>query len=297
MPTTGRGGPLTPEEIEALLDEHRRTGDRSARNRVIEAHIEIVGFQVRRYARGGAAPADDLRQTALMAIVHAANRYEPGHGASFRTFATRTIEGELKRYLRDRTWAVRPPRGRQELHLHVSRATEELSHELHRAPKVSEVAAHLGVSEEAVLEGLEAGHARVAEHIDPGPRVDDAPTGGHVLGTIDPAFDASESHLDLLGALAGLGERNRHVLHMRFIDDMSQPEIAEELGISQSYVSRILRSSLAQLRSEMDGAVAPSAGAEAPCDGAEADDPVETRDRGATQDPVVTRHHVSPIDR
>lgn len=278
MPTTGRGGPLTPEEIEALLDEYRRTGDRSARNRVIEAHIEIVGFQVRRYARGGAAPADDLRQTALMAIVHAANRYEPGHGASFRTFATRTIEGELKRYLRDRSWAVRPPRGRQELHLHVSRATEELSHELHRAPKVSEVAEHLGVSEEAVLEGLEAGHARVAEHIDPGPRVDDAPTGGHVLGTIDPAFDASESHLDLLGALSGLGERDRHVLHMRFIDDMSQPEIAEELGISQSYVSRILRSSLAQLRAEMDGAV-------------------ETRDPGATQGPVVTQHQVSPIDR
>jgi RNA polymerase sigma-B factor len=244
---------MSPQEIEHLLDEYRRTGDRAARNRVIEAHMEIVGFQVRRYARGGAAPADDLRQTALMAVVHAANRYEPGHGASFRTFATRTIEGELKRYLRDRSWAVRPPRGRQEMHLHVSRAGEELSHQLHRAPTVSEIAEHLGVSADAVLEGLEAGHARVAEHIDPGPRADDAGPAGHVLGNHDASFDASESHLDLLRAISGLGERDRHVLHMRFIDEMSQPEIAEVLGISQSYVSRILRSSLARLRVEMDG--------------------------------------------
>ncbi len=252
MATKERGHPLAPDEIETLLDHYRRTGDRAARNRVVEAHLEMVGFQVRRFSRGGAAPAEDLRQTALMAVIHAADRYEPGRGASFRTFASRTIEGELKRYLRDRSWAVRPPRGRQEMHLHVSRATEELSHQLHRAPTVSEVAAHLDVTEEAVLEGLEAGHARVAEHIDPAPRSDDAPPGGHVLGAVDASFGASEAHLDLLSAVAGLGERDRHVLRMRFIDEMSQPEIAQQLGISQSYVSRILRSSLAQLRADMD---------------------------------------------
>jgi RNA polymerase sigma factor (sigma-70 family) len=116
---------------------------------------------------------------------------------------------------------------------------------------------------------MEAGHARVAEHIDPGPRVDDAPIGGHVLGAIDPSFDASESHLDLLDAVAGLGERDRHVLHMRFIDEMSQPEIARVLGISQSYVSRILRSSLTQLRAEMEAA-GPSTAAT----------PSETQDEG-----------------
>jgi RNA polymerase sigma-B factor len=250
---TERDRTLDLEQVEELLDRYRRTGDRSARNQVVEAHLEMVGFQVRRYSRGGAAPADDLRQTALMAVIHAADRYEPGRGASFRTFASRTIEGELKRYLRDRSWAVRPPRGRQEMHLHVSRASEELSHELHRAPTVTEIATRLGETEEAVLEGLEAGHARIAEHIDPAPRSDDGPTGGHVLGSVDPGFDASESHLDLLAAVGGLGERDRHVLHMRFIDDMSQPEIAEALGISQSYVSRILRSSLARLRSDMEG--------------------------------------------
>lgn len=243
---------LDPEEIDRLLEEYRRTGDRTARNRVVEAHLEIVGFQVRRYSRGRSAPADDLRQTAMMAIIFAAERYEPGHGASFRTFASRTIEGELKRYLRDRSWAVRPPRGRQEMHLHVSRATEELSHQLHRSPTVAEVARHLDVTEDEVLEGLEAGRARIAEHIEPGPRPDDAPPGGHVLGAEDPGFNASEFHLDLLDAVAGLGERDRHVLHMRFIEEMSQPEIAEVLGLSQSYVSRILRGSLARLRSGMD---------------------------------------------
>lgn len=270
MATTGRDRSLTADEIDELLAEYHRSGDRAARNKVIEAHLEIVGFQVRRYARGGAAPADDLRQTALMAVVHAANRYEPGHGASFRTFASRTIEGELKRYLRDRSWAVRPPRARQEMHLHVSRASEELSHRLHRAPRVSELAEHLGVSEEAVLEGLEAGHARVAEHIDPGPRSeDDTGPGGHVLGAADPSFEASEAHMDLLGALSGLGERDRHVLQLRFIEELSQPEIAEVLGISQSYVSRILRSSLAQLRDLMEGG---AVACEIP-DPTEADDP------------------------
>jgi RNA polymerase sigma-B factor len=254
-----RAPDLSPDEIERLLSEYRRTGDRSARNAVVEAHLEIVGFQVRRFARGGAAPAEDLRQTALMAVIHAADRFEPGHGASFRTFATRTIEGELKRYLRDRSWAVRPPRGRQELHLQVSRATEELSHDLHRAPTVAEVAERLGVSQDSVLEGLEAGHARVAEHIDPGPRSDEEGAGGHVLGQTDPSFEAWESHTDLLAAVTLLDERDRHVLRMRFIDEMSQPEIADALGISQSYVSRILRSSLAQLRSTMEETTSPAA--------------------------------------
>lgn len=252
MAVTGKEQTMTSDEVEALLARYRRTGDRAARNRVVEAHMEIVGFQVRRYARGGAAPADDLRQTALMAVIHAADRFEPGRGASFRTFASRTIEGELKRYLRDRSWAVRPPRGRQEMHLQVSRATEELSHQLHRAPTVAEVAAHIGVSTDAVLEGLEAGHARVAEHIEPGPRLDDAGPGGHVLGAVDPSFEASDAHHDLLSAISGLDERDRHVLHMRFIEEMSQPEIADALGISQSYVSRILRSSLSQLRDGME---------------------------------------------
>lgn len=251
MARTARDRTLNAEEIESMLAEYRRTGDRTARNRVIEAHLEIVGFQVRRYSRGGAASADDLRQTALMAMVQAANRYEPGHGASFRTFATRTIEGELKRYLRDRSWAVRPPRARQELHLRLGRAHEELVQRLRRTPSVAELARHLEVGEDAVIEGLEAGHARVADHIDPAPRSDDSTVGGHELGGVDTGFEAKESHMDLLQAISTLAERDRHVLHMRFIDEMSQPEIAEAMGISQSYVSRILRSSLARLRSDM----------------------------------------------
>ncbi len=240
---------LEQAEFVELLERYRATGDRRARNQVVEAHMDIAEFQVRRFARGATASADDLRQTALMAIIHAADRFETGHGATFRTFATRTIEGELKRYLRDRTWAVRPPRGRQEMHLDVARCTEELSHELRRAPTVAEVAARLDVDPESVLEGMEAGRARQAEHIDPSPIDEDE--RGHILGALDGSYDTSESHLDLRAAVSELDERERRVLYLRFMEERSQPEIAELLGLSQSYVSRLLRSSLTQLRSSM----------------------------------------------
>ena len=188
MARSGSEDLLDPHQIDELLQRYRLTGDRSLRNRVVEAHLDIAGFQVRRFARSGSASVEDLRQTALVAVINAAERYEAGHGASFRTFASRTIEGELKRYLRDRSWAVRPPRGRQEMYLHVRRCTEDLSHELHRSPTVAEVADRLGVSEEAVLEGMEAGNAREAEHIDPVVRPDDRPSGGHPLGVDRPGL-------------------------------------------------------------------------------------------------------------
>ena len=243
---------LEPAEIDGLLARFHRDGDRSARNRVVEAHLHMVGFQVRRFSRGSSASADDVRQAALMALIHAADRYEPGRGASFRTFASRTIEGELKRYLRDRSWAVRPPRARQELHLAISRTSEELSHELGRSPTLDEVAQRAGVDRDRVLEGMEAGHARIADSLDTTQRSDDGGEFSNPFGGVDPSFEAAESHLDLRAALSELGERERAVLQMRFLDERTQPEIAEALQISQSYVSRILREALTQLRATME---------------------------------------------
>lgn len=242
---------ISSGETEQLLREYRFTGDRAIRNRVVEGHLGLAGFHVRRFARTGSVSVDDLRQTALMAVVHAADRFEPGHGATFATFAARTIEGELKRHLRDRSWAVRPPRRAQEIYLNVSRCIEELSHELHRSPTVTEIGDRLGISSDQVLEGMEAGSARVADHLEaPGRHGEDVGTDGR-LGRDDPRFGATESHLDLGTAIGGLDERARQVLHMRFVEERSQPEIAEHIGISQSYVSRIIRGSLAHLRDDL----------------------------------------------
>ncbi|MFN7148223.1 MAG: sigma-70 family RNA polymerase sigma factor [Microthrixaceae bacterium] len=242
-------------DAEQMLAEYRRTGDRSVRNRVIEAHMGVVSFQVRRFTRGSSAPAEDLRQTAMMAVVNAAERFEPDRGASFRTFASRTVEGELKRYLRDRSWAVRPPRARQEAHLASSRATEEMTQELGRSPTVDEVAHRAGMNREQVLEAMETALARVAEPVETG---DHHGAGGtSPFGASDPSFDAAESHLDLRAALVGLDPRQRQVVQLRFIEERSQPDIAAEMGISQSYVSRILRNAMVQLRTVMEAADAP----------------------------------------
>jgi RNA polymerase sigma-B factor len=253
-----RSRATSPVDAESMLIEYRRTGDRSVRNRVIEAHMDMVGFQVRRFTRGGSAPAEDLRQTAMMAVVSAAERFDPSHGASFRTFASRTVEGELKRYLRDRTWAVRPPRARQEAHLATSRATEELTQELGRSPTVDEVARRAGMDREQVLEAMETALARVAEPVEPGDHHGAGASGASPFGANDPSFAAAESHLDLRAALVGLDPRQRRVVQLRFIEERSQPDIAEEMGISQSYVSRILRSAMLQLRTVMEAEEQPS---------------------------------------
>lgn len=241
--------------MKELFRTYRDTGDRHVRNRIVEAHLHLADYYVGRFSRSAGTSADDLRQTALMAIIHAVERFDPDLGVSFRTFASRTMEGELKRYLRDKSWAVRPPRRAQELHLRIRRSSEELSQRLGRSATVAELAAELGESEEHVLEGLEAGRARAADRLDPAPRGGEEDRGpsvlDRVLGALDPSFGSVEQRLVLRAAIANLDQREQEVLQLRFVDDLSQPEIAELIGVSQSYVSRILRGTLAQLRTEL----------------------------------------------
>lgn len=240
------------EEVELLLAEYRRTGDRTARNRVVECHLKMARFTVRRLSRGNPALAEDLQQVALLAIVHAADRYRPGKGASFRTFAGRTIDGELKRHLRDKTWAVRPPRTRQEHYLRVCRAREELTQELGRGPTPAEVAAHTDLLLDEVLGAMEAGGARTSHSLEPARENDEPFVARAETASWERGFADFESHSDLLQAIGALDERERCVLHLRFVEELSQPEIAERLAISQSYVSRIIRGALATLREQMD---------------------------------------------
>ena len=242
---------MTADEVAEFV-AYRAEPTRSRRNRLVEAHQDVVEYHVRRFSRSAGITPDDLRQTALVALIRAVERYDPGQGAAFRTYAARTIDGELKRHLRDRSWSVRPPRRAQELHLRAQRATDELMHRLGRSPTPAEVAEDLGVDLERLLEAREAGRARTATALDaPGPSGDPDSSLTRLLGAIDPRLGALDEHLVLRDAIGELGEREQLVLQLRFVEELSQPEIAEEIGVSQSYVSRLLRSTLDRLREDL----------------------------------------------
>ena len=233
--------------------EYRRTGDRRLRNQLVEHHRHVADYFVKRYARRG-VPTDDLRQLALMAIIHAVERFDPEMGVAFSTFASRTIEGELKRYFRDRTWSVRPPRRAQELHLELRRTDEDLTHQLGRSPTIAELAQALDVSEDHVLEALEAGVAHQATSLDqPAPGDDDGgPRSDRLLATTESGFLRVDQQMIVRDLIADLPERERTIIYLRFFENLTQPEIAERVGVSQSYLSRILRKTLLDLREHLD---------------------------------------------
>jgi RNA polymerase sigma-B factor len=220
--------------------------DNAARNRLVEEHADLAEHFARRYSGRGLA-RDDLRQMALLAMVKAADRFEPARGVAFATFASRTIDGELKRQFRDRSWSVRPPRALQELHLTLRKVDEELTQELGRHPRIDELAERLEVGEEAVLEALEAGAAHRADSLD-APLGDGERTASDKLGAGDIGFGRAEGRMIVEDLLATLPERERTILELRFYDNLSQEEIAERIGVSQSYLSRLLRRTLLDLR-------------------------------------------------
>jgi RNA polymerase sigma-B factor len=239
-------------ELADLFVEYRKTGERQLRNRLVEEYRDLADYFVKRYSRRG-VPSDDLRQLALMAIIHAVERFDPEVGVAFSTFASRTIEGELKRYFRDRTWSVRPPRRAQELHLELRRADEDLTQKLGRSPTIAELSRTLDVSEDHVLEALEAGVAHQAASLDQAPTQDEdaTPRGERLLAQSETGYAQVDHELIVRELLEELPERERTIVYMRFFENMTQPEIAERVGVSQSYLSRILRKTLLDLRSRI----------------------------------------------
>lgn len=220
--------------------------ERADRDQLVEAHARLASHFARRYSGRGLS-RDDLEQTALLALVKAADRFDPDRGVAFATFASRSIDGELKRQFRDHSWSVRPPRALQELHLDLRRVDEELTQELGRRPRLPELAARLAVDEESVLEALEAGTAHQAASLD-APLDESTRTASDQLGTRDPGYEHTEGRLLVEDLLAGLPEREREILHLRFYENLSQEEIADRIGVSQSYLSRLLRRTLLDLR-------------------------------------------------
>ncbi|MET0276162.1 MAG: SigB/SigF/SigG family RNA polymerase sigma factor [Acidimicrobiia bacterium] len=235
------------DAIDARFVEYRRTGDRALRNQLVQDHIRLAEFLARRFVNRG-EPLDDLRQVALIGLLKAVERFEPDRGLQFSSFATPTIVGELKRHFRDKGWAVRVPRRIQELHLELDRTVAELSQELGRPPTPGETAAKAGVTEEAVLESMEASSLYRLASIDsgrPGDTGDDAPS--ERIGGNDAELEAVDDQLEVSELLAKLPEREQRIVRLRFFEGWTQSEIAAEIGISQMHVSRLLLRSLEQL--------------------------------------------------
>jgi RNA polymerase sigma-B factor len=245
---------LPPEERERLrrkFAEYKATRDRKVRNELIEAHRSLASHLARRFANRG-EPFDDLLQVAYLGMLKAVERFDPDRGLEFSTFATATVEGELKRHFRDKTWSVRVPRRPQELHLRLGNAINDLSQRLHRPPQISELAAELGVREDDVLEAMEVGGAYRSTSLDARPADNgDAMTLESRLGTADLGFDLAEHRVVLERLLEELPERERMIIRLRFFEDMTQTEIADEVGISQMHVSRLLSRTLMQLRERL----------------------------------------------
>jgi RNA polymerase sigma-B factor len=227
----------------------RETGDPQVRDRLIERALPLAHQVARRYVRGG-EPFDDLLQVARLGLVKAVDRFDPDRNLAFSTYAVPTMVGEIKRHFRDTGWAIHLPRSLQERVLKVEAAEKSLSGRLGRNPTVAELAAHTELSEELVLEAIEAASAYETRSLDaPAPTDDDEGRSyADTMGHADDRFTLIEDCGAVSVALRTLPVRERRILHMRFIDDMTQSEIAQRIGVSQMQVSRLLRRALNDLR-------------------------------------------------
>jgi RNA polymerase sigma-B factor len=218
------------------------------RDQLVEMHLPLVEYLARRFRNRG-EPLDDLVQVATIGLIKSVDRFDLERGVEFSTYATPTIVGEIKRHFRDKGWAIRVPRRLQELKLALAKATSELSQKNGRAPTVAELAKFLELSEEDILEGLESANAYSAVSLDaPDAGDDDSPAVADSLGSTDDALEGVEYRESLKPLLERLPPREKKILLLRFFGNMTQSQIAAELGISQMHVSRLLARTLAQLR-------------------------------------------------
>jgi RNA polymerase sigma-B factor len=240
--------PADRDALRAKFEEFARTNDPAVRAELIEAHVGLAEYLARRFNNRGEM-LDDLVQVASLGLVKAVDRFDPERGVEFSTYATHTIVGELKRHFRDKGWAVRAPRRLQELYLTVGKLVSELSHDLGRSPSIAELASAAGVSEEDILEAMEAGQAyRFASLDAPSPGAEDGDNMGATLGEEGRGMQDAEDRAALVPLLETLPERERKIIVMRFFEGLTQSEIAGRMGISQMHVSRLLARSLEQLR-------------------------------------------------
>jgi len=236
-----------------LLRRYHEDGDLHAREKLIEQYMSLVRSLARRYSYRG-EQLEDLVQIGAIGLIKAIDRFDITRGVELTTYATPNIIGEIKRHFRDRGWSVRVPRGLQELNIQLSRLIEELTVQLGRSPTIAELAKSAEVSEEEVLEALESGRAYSSLSLSAG-------SAGHdeegeldpleSLGTEEHQYEVSEDRAVLAPGFRVLDERERKILHLRFFEGLTQSQIAQQVGISQMHVSRLIRRSLEKIREEI----------------------------------------------
>jgi RNA polymerase sigma-B factor len=240
------------DEVRRLLRDYAAHRDPAVRERLVHLNSDLVHYIARRFANRG-EPIEDIEQVGFLGLIQAIERFDPSLENEFSTFATPTIMGEIRRYFRDKSWAVRVPRRLQENYLRVVRAQEELSSTLGHQPSIAEIATHLGLEQDEVLAALEvspAQHTISLESTPSGGTVEDGSELGERIGREDENLERVEMKALLEQAMAHLTPRERQIMALRFFDQLPQTEVAKRLGISQMHVSRLQRAALEHMRAE-----------------------------------------------
>jgi RNA polymerase sigma-B factor len=235
--------------IEVLFPRASEQGDDAAREDLVRQFMPFARSLALRYRRGS-EPFDDLFQVACLGLVKAVDRFDPERGTSFQSFATPTILGELKRHFRDKVMPIHLPRGLKEGVLEVNQAADELTGELDREPSVPELADRAEMSEDEVAEAVQASSALRTMSLD-APVAEAAGESTPLVdtvGAVDQGLELAEARTALGRAFRVLDQRERTVIQLRFVSDLTQEQIAERIGVSQVHVSRILREALTKLR-------------------------------------------------
>ena len=235
-----------------LFSLYKDKGDEAARDELIMSHLNLVRFLASKFKNRG-EPLDDLIQVGTIGLIKAIDRFDPSRGLEFTTYATPTILGEIKRHFRDKGWSIRVPRRLQELSARVNQATDELTKELQRSPSTEEVAAKLGVSVDEVLEAMESSGAYSSVPLEAGSSdEEDAPAIIDHYASFDENLAASDDRMVIEDTIRDFSPREREVIRMRFVEGLTQVEIAKRLGVSQVQVSRLLRRTLKKVQDKID---------------------------------------------
>jgi RNA polymerase sigma-B factor len=240
---------MTRVDDKILLRRYHEDGDLQAREQLIEQYMSLVRSLARRYSYRG-EQLEDLVQIGAIGLIKAIDRFDLERGVELTTYATPNIIGEIKRHFRDKGWSVRVPRGLQELNVQLSRLVEQLTVQLARSPTIPELAKAAGVEEEEVLEALESGRAytSLSLSVGGGGGDDDDLDPLESLGTEEHEYEVSEDRAVLAPGFKVLDERERKIVQLRFFEGLTQSQIAQQVGISQMHVSRLIRRSLEKIR-------------------------------------------------
>lgn len=244
---------LTPDEINALIMRYQESEDDEAQTQLVLHYQRLIDSLAYRYSRGQ-SHHEDLAQVGMVGLLGAIRRFDLSFNRKFEAFLVPTVLGEIKRYLRDKTWSVHVPRRIKEIGPKIKNATDVLTSELERSPTVKEIADHIGATEEEVLEAMEMGQSYNALSVDHSIDADNegsAVTLLDVMGDVDENYERSEERMLIEKLLPILTDRERSIIESTFLDGLSQKETGERIGLSQMHVSRLQRSALEKLREAM----------------------------------------------